>query len=676
MIRNGKTLAGIGGILLLLLLPACSQEETPQHAFEAYVNGWQALNYEAMYDKLSPASQTKISKDDFVKKYESVYKGIEMTDLTVKPAFPEELQKPVKNKDEVSVPFHVELNTLAGPVKFDQTARLVKGKKEKDTVWQIDWSPSYLFPQLKDGDKVRVQSTEAVRGEIVDRRGNKLAYNGPAKQIGVVPGKLGDAAEQTKAKLANKLGMKVEEINQKLAASWVKPESFVPLAYIQDGETEAYTKLPGVTFSSKEIRTYPFDEAAAHLTGYIGQISAEELKKLQSEGYRTGDMIGKAGLEQIYEKRLKGQPGSKIFITGADGTEKETLAEKVMVPGQTVTLSIDANLQKLVYEQMKKDAGSAAAIQPLTGEVLALVSSPSYNPNVFVKGISGTQYKQLSEDPKKPFLNRFTKTFSPGSAFKMLTAAVAIDGGVLNPDDQKPIKGLRWTKDASWGSYYVTRVHDSSPVNLQSALTNSDNIYFAQAALELGKDKFVEASAKFGINEKLPLPYAFDSSQLYNKQIANDIQLADSGYGQGEVTMTSLHTALTYSALVNQGNIIYPSLLKEDKVKEKYWKPSAMKPETAELLKKDLVEAVKDPRGVGHGAAVPGKLIAGKTGTAELKKAKGEEGQENGWFVGFDAADPQLLVSMMIEDVKGRGGSGYITSRVKAVFQQYANGIN
>lgn len=347
-----------------------------------------------------------------------------------------------------------------------------------------------------------------------------------------------------------------------------------------------------------------------------------------------------------------------------------------MVPGQTVTLSIDANLQKLVYEQMKKDAGSAAAIQPLTGEILALVSSPSYNPNTFVKGISGTQYKQLSEDPKKPFLNRFTKTFSPGSAFKMLTAAVTIDGGVLNPDEQKPIKGLRWTKDASWGSYYVTRVHDASPVNLQSALTNSDNIYFAQAALELGKDKFAEASAKFGINEKLPLPYAFDTSQLYNKQIANDIQLADSGYGQGEVTMTSLHIALTYSALVNQGNIIYPSLLKEDKGKEKYWKPSAMKPETAELLKKDLVEAVKDPRGVGHGAAVPGKLIAGKTGTAELKKSKGEEGQENGWFVGFDAADPQLLVSMMIEDVKGRGGSGYITSRVKAVFQQYANGIN
>ena len=214
-------------------------------------------------------------------------------------------------------------------------------------------------------------------------------------------------------------------------------------------------------------------------------------------------------------------------------------------------------------------------------------------------------------------------------------------------------------------------MHAVNPVDLSKALIYSDNIYFAQAALQIGKKKFVEEAAKFGIGEAIPFAYPLSQSQIAKGNIQSDIQLADSGYGQGQVTMTTLHVAFVFSALANGGNIAYPRMTLEDNTDiPKVWKEHAMSPETAAILKADLVKAVSSPAGVGHAAYIKGASIAGKTGTAELKVSKNSDGQENGWFVGFDANDPQLLLSIMIEEVKGRGGSSYVTPKVKRIFQQ------
>lgn len=660
--------------LLLILffgLSGCTKEDNPQDALQAYLADWQQLNYSSMHDRLSNTSRTAIAKEDFSKRYQTIYEGIGAKELTVTGVFPTESPKPDKKATEMTYSYHVKMNTVAGPVEFDHQAKVTKVKVEKKTKWEVEWNPSMIFPQLAEGDKVRVQETKAERGEIKDRNGIGLATNGTGIQIGLVPGKLGAAADQTKAKMAEMLSTTTDDINKKLGASWVKPDLFVPIGFIPENALQTYLALPGADYQKKKLRVYPYGEAMAHLTGYIGEINAEELQKKKDKGYATGDLLGKAGLEQIFEERLKGKTGERVYIVDSAGKEKATLAKIDPAAGETIKLTIDAGLQQTVYDQVKQESGSVAATDPATGNILALVSSPSYDPNAFVRGITNQQYNQWNNDPRKPFLNRFTRDYSPGSAFKLITAAIGLDTKKLDPAAEMKVKGLTWKKDASWGSYYVTRVHSADSVNLQKALTFSDNIYFAQAALNIGKDSFTEQAKKFGIGEALPLPYPFDTTQLSNKGINGEIQLADSGYGQAEVSMTSLHLALVYSALVNNGNIMTPVLTVEKDAKpSQVWKDKAITPETAELLRNDLVQAVSDPGGVGHGAAVIGMSIAGKTGTAELKQSKNEDGKENGWFVGFNAADPKLVIAMMIEDVKGRGGSGLVTAKIKSIFQK------
>lgn len=684
-----KRLLSLACAALLALLCACDRSEKPQEplpeeAFGAYLADWQKLDFEAMYDRLTPESKSKLTKDEFAERYRKIYDGIEARNVVVS-AIPEPeasasasasaAASAAGDTAERTLRYEVRMDTVAGPIRFENQAKLVKetvsGDGQADeTVWRIAWDPSLIFPQMKEGDKVRVQTTEGERGEILDRNGNGLAVNGTAAQLGIVPGKLGDDPESAKAELAARLKMTVGEIDKKLSAKWVKPDLFVPIAIVGEDDVDRFVDISGVDFVQTKVRVYPYGEAAAHLTGYIGEISADQLEKLKAKGYATGDLVGKAGLEQVYEDRLRGKSGARISVFTAEGRERAVLAETKAVPGETIRLSIDADLQSRIYDEFKQEASSVAAIDPKSGDILALLSTPSYDPNAFERGLSAEQYAAWNDDPKKPFLNRFTKGYAPGSSFKVVTAAIGLDTGTLDPAKKLNIQGLTWTKDSSWGKYYIKRVHDVNPVDLTRALVYSDNIYFAQAALNVGQKAFAEDAAKFGIGEAIPVDYPFKKSQLANDGIRGEIQLADSGYGQGEVSMTSLHVALVFSSLVNDGSIVYPVLEKKDGDGHPlYWKENAMKPETAALLKADLVQAVSQTGGVGHGAYIPGASIAGKTGTAEIKQTKGGDGTENGWFVGFNAADPKLLVAVMVEDVKGRGGSGYVTPKVKKIFE-------
>lgn len=691
-----KRSGAIAGLLMLTLIvgackdggnelkPEPTPEATAETAIGAYLADWQQHDFAGMYALITPDAQNSLTEQEFADRYDKIYKGINADKLVVTNISPASSSSPQTSPGAAGTAagpvvqkfqFSVTMDTIAGPVEFTNEGTARKTADGEAAVWRIEWSPAMIFPGMSAGDKVRVQTVAAERGEIVDRTGEGLAINGSAPQLGIVAGQLGDTADDTKANIAKQLGITVKDIDRKLGASWVKPGLFVPIGIIDEADMDIFDGVPGVVFQEKKQRLYPLGEAAAHLTGYVGEINADELERLKDKGYKTGDLIGKAGLEQVLEDKLRGTDGVVVTIDDAGGQRKSVLAEKAAVPGASYQLSIDAKLQKKIYNELKEDSASAAALQPQTGEVLALLSSPSYDPNAFVRGLASGQYAAWNDDPRHPFLNRFSKGYAPGSSFKIVTAALGLDAKTLNPEENIAISGLKWSKDASWGSYYVKRVHTVNPVNLTKALTYSDNIYFAQAALKLGKDKFVEGAEGFGIGEAIPLLYPLAKSQLANKGIQSEIQLADTGYGQGQVTMTSLHVALAFSAIVNDGNIAYPRLtLDEDPEAPKVWKVGAMTQQTAGILKDDLVQAVASPEGVGHGAYIAGAAIAGKTGTAELKASKGTEGAENGWFVGFNAKDPQLLLSVMVENVNGRGGSGYVTPKVKHIFQQQMNG--
>ncbi|WP_033796219.1 penicillin-binding transpeptidase domain-containing protein [Bacillus pseudomycoides] len=645
------------------ILVGCNKGETSEQAFEAYVKLWNDKKFADMYDQLSKYAKESISKKEFTEKNEKIYEGIGVENLKIK------REKVSKDKKESKVIlFTVSMDTAGGEISFSHEATLVKEKDGDKKSWKINWTPDFIFPGMKKNYKVRLQTEQGKRGEIYDRNGKGLVVNGKATEVGIIPEKLGDTATQTKEIIAQLLNMSIEEVDQKLTAKWIKPDSYVPIGILPEGRTQSdYISLEGVSSRPVKVRTYPLGEAAAHLTGYIGEVNAEELKLLQKKGYQTDDLVGKTGLEKVLENKLRGEKGGRVFMEDENGKEIKNLAKTEARDGENVTLTIDASIQEKIYNEMKNEAGSSAAINPKTGETIALVSSPAYNPNIIVRGASKAQREVWNNDLKNPMINRFTQAVVPGSVFKTITGAIGLEVNVINPTEEFKIEGLKWTKDSSWGNYYVTRVKDASPIDFDKAMKYSDNIYFAQQALKIGKDQYESMLKKFGFHEKLPIEYEFPMSIIAKDGMKNDIQLADTGYGQGQVLMTPLHLALTYAPIVNEGNIPSPHLIQK---KVKNWKENVISKESQRILKSALIKVINDSDGAGKIARIDDMTLAGKTGTAELKESKEADGKELEWFAAFDANAPDMIVTMMIEDVKGRGGSNVPGEKIKHIFQK------
>ncbi|SDM96891.1 penicillin-binding protein [Fictibacillus solisalsi] len=657
--------------LLLMVIAGCSDTPNPEPRIKDYMKNWQSMNFDKMYDMLSDSSKKAIKKDDFVKKYSAIYGGVNAQKISIKPVIPKEEPEPDKNGN-ITYTYNVKMDTVAGPVNYKHKIKMKEQEKNDKKNWYINWDYSLIFPGMEKGDKVRVQTNKAKRGEILDRNGNGLAVNGMAYQVGIVPQNLPENKEASKEELAKVLGIDKKTIDNALNASWVQPGFFVPVKTIAEGDPrlKKVEKIKGVSTQSIETRVYPYKEAASHLTGFVQPIKADELKKLQSHGYESTDMIGRRGLEKFYEKQLRGTNGGVIRIVDSGENEKRKVAEKEAVDGKSVTLNIDMYLQSDLYNQMKKDVGTASAINPKTGEVLALVNSPGFDPNDFVLGISSSKYQSLEKDPKQPMLNRFAYTYAPGSTFKPITASIGLETNKLDPNKEVQISGKKWQKKG-WDKKFVTRVATVPSVDLEKALMYSDNIYFAQTALAIGKDDMVKGAEKFGFNEDIPFELDFENSSLTKDDINSEGMLADTGYGQGRVEMNILHLGLSYTPFINNGNLIAPKLEKEDKPEQKIWKKNVISSETASRIRSDLVKVVEDKRGTGYKPPLKNLVLAGKTGTAELKSKIGEKGKENGYFVAFNQKDPSLLISMMIEGVQDKGGSHYVIPKVKNSFKSY-----
>ncbi|HET6871661.1 MAG TPA: penicillin-binding protein 2, partial [Sporolactobacillaceae bacterium] len=545
------------------------------------------------------------------------------------------------------------------------------GKKDK-MKWTVDWAPSMILAKLQKGDVVRVHTVPAARGEIFDRNGNGLAINGEAIQIGLYPAKLKGHEAQTLPALAKIIGFPQDYIAQQLKASWVTPDTFVPIKTVSSTNTDLINKvsgLPGVLTEKTPARVYPCGEACAHLTGYVGQITKEQLDKMPaSKGYNEHSVIGKQGVEYVMEDTLRAHDGAEIYIADQDGNKLTTVADQQPINGKDVHLTVDVKAQKALYNQLKGNEGTATAINPTTGDIIALVSAPSFDPNAFVLGLSNSDYQKLLNDPKKPLMNRFTRTFTPGSSIKPLTAAIALKNGAITPSTTMKINGKTWQKDASWGNYHVTRVDSLSTVNLRDALVYSDNIYFAETALKLGGTAFVDGLKQFGFGAAMPIHYPFEASSISNNgKLDSDLLLANSGYGQGQLNVNPLHLATDYSVFVDSGNLIQPRLI-QTTAAPTYWKKNVISPDIAKTIYQDLVQVVNSPSGTAYHPQINGVSLAGKTGTAEFKESQGAKGREDGWFVAMDTNAPHLTVAMMIANVQDKGGSHYVVNKVKNAF--------
>lgn len=662
-------------IFIAVFAFGCSNKDNPKASFEKYMDAWNKKDYKTMYSVLNTNSKKDISQKDFINKYTNVYNGIELNKLTISPNYPKSFK--ADSNGNISIPFQVTMETAAGEVKFKDTAYFKKVSVNNSDTWALNWTTKMIYPDLNTGDKLRIDKKYGKRGEIKGAGGAELAQNGIIKSIGIVPGNLGADATGSKNKLAQILNIDPSTIDKKLSASYVLPDMFIPIANLSSDDTSkisALLQIPGVMKKDMPARVYPLKEKAALLTGYVQPISADELKKSSGKGYSSDDVIGETGLEKIYEKQLKSTDGAEIYIVNKNGKKLKTIAKREPKNGKDLNLTIDTKIQSALYDEYGSDTGTSIAMQPKTGAVLAMVSAPGYDPNDFVLGMSQDKWKTMENDPNKPLLNRFQTTFAPGSTFKPITASIGLSTGKLDPANDKKISGLKWQKDSSWGSYSVTRdAAYNAPSNLTNALVYSDNIYFAKTALDIGKDSFISEAKKFGIGETLPFEYGVTTSQLSTSNtFKDDIQLADSGYGQGQVLMNPIHLASIYTAFVNDGNIINPYLNADKGVPGKIWKSNVFSKDIANTILGDLTQVVSNPGGTGYGAYMADLQLAGKTGTAEIKASQNDkDGSENGWFIATNINNPKLLVLEMYENVKNKGGSHYVVPKVKQIFDQF-----
>ncbi|RGH97111.1 penicillin-binding transpeptidase domain-containing protein [Coprobacillus sp. AM26-5AC] len=654
-----KYIIGISVCVLLIVSVffIFNQGKSNEQVVTEYFELLKKKDYKQMYQMLNQKTVYTPTQKYFVEKYKEIYDDIGANNIQV---------KILDEKNDI-VKYQISMDTVAGTIEYKNKI----GVKNE----QIQFNNNLIMKDYKDGCKIKVTTyNPEKRGRILDRNGKVLAEDGKGYSVGLVKGKLN--GENDYGQIAKYLETDVETIQKKMSASWIKDDSFVPIKTVSEITKNGLVyngilNISGVKISTVGIRTYPYDKVASHVVGYVQNVNAEDLKKHKNEGYNSTSVIGRSGIEAVYEKQLRGSSSGKIDLVDKNDKVIENLcALEIDKSPQDITLTIDIDLQQSLYNEYQNDKSASVALNPQTGEVLALVSTPSYSNNDFVLGLSTDKWNALNNDSNQPLMSRYKQTYTPGSTMKPITAAIGLETKTIDPNKDLGAKD-KWQKDSSWGSYYVTTLHAPSPNNLKNAITYSDNVYFARNALNIGKDNLFKYYKNLKIGKKIPFELSLNRSQYINKnQKVSDQLIADSGYGQGQILMNPLQLASIYSAFVNNGSIYRPHLVEQG---EQMWIQRVFSDKTVKTIKEDLINVIADEKGTGHAIYRDNVILAGKTGTAEIKQSQSDTtGTELGWFTVMTTDSKQpLLITTMVEDVKDRGGSGYVVEHTKTPLDLY-----
>ena len=654
-----KWIIGISACVLLMVSVffVFNQGKSNEQVVTEYFELLKKKDYKQMYQMLNQKTVYTPTQKYFVEKYKEFYEEIDAKNIQIK----------ILDEQDSVIEYLIYIDTLAGRITY----RNKVGVKDE----QIQFNKNLIMDGYTDGCKIKITTyNPKKRGRILDRNGKVLAEDGKGYSVGLVKGKLN--GENDYGQIAQYLETDVETLQKKMSASWINDDSFVPIKTVSEAtKNDLINKnilgINGVKISTVSIRTYPYDKVASHIVGYVQNVNAEDLKKHKNEGYNSTSVIGRNGIEAAYEEKLKGITSGKIeLVDKNDKVIKELCHKEVKMSPQDITLTIDIDLQQSLYNEYQNDKSASVALNPKTGEVLALVSTPSYSNNDFVLGLSTDKWNALNNDVNQPLMSRYTQTYTPGSSMKPITAAIGLETKTIDANKDLGAKD-KWQKDSSWGNYYVTTLHAPSPNDLKNAITYSDNVYFARSALNIGKDNLFKYYKNLKIGEKIPFELALNRSQYINKnQKVNDQFIADSGYGQGQILMNPLQLASIYSSFVNEGSIYQPHIVQG---KTKTWIKNVFSKETSQTIKEDLINVIADEKGTGHSIYHDNVTLAGKTGTAEIKQSQSDTtGTELGWFTVMTTDSKQpLLITTLVEDVKDRGGSGYVVEHTKTPLDLY-----
>lgn len=533
------------------------------------------------------------------------------------------------------------------------------------------------YQHRAEGNRIRLIPTMASRGTFYDRNGENIVMNRPGFVVSLLP--LTEPIKpEVVSRLAALLGIPAKDIQAKIDAH----VGFDPIPIKTDIGPEIFTIIeeqkelyPGVVIEVQAVRNYLYKEEAAHVIGYVSEISEMELEQKKSEGYKSGDIVGKFGLERIYDKELRGTNGGRQVEVDVAGKPVQVLGEKEPVSGCDLVLTIDWALQtaaeRAVDEQLARmrvlgvRAAAAVVMNPQTGEVLALVSRPAFDPNLFVHGISETDWKKINEDPNFPLDNKaITGEYPPGSTFKIVTGTAALSEGVTDAYERIYDGGEYMDKGNAGGEVLGW-------LNFVDGMAHSDNVYFYILGHRLGIDRLERYSRMFGLGEKtgINLPYEAEglvASRAYKEKVFDEDwyvpETLDAAIGQGFNLVTPLQAAMVMGEIAANGKRYQPYLVQRivgpDGKVVKEFQPKILSSldvpdEVIKLVQQGLHDVTKYGTAAGVFAGFPID-IAGKTGTAE-----NSQGEDHGWFVAYGPFDnPNIVVSVIVEN----GGFGSLSA--------------
>ncbi len=561
-------------------------------------------------------------------------------------------------------------------------------------LWQLQVMRGESYYERTVSNVIKERYLPSVRGQILDRNGAPLAANRPAFNIYATPKTL---TPETKAELARMLGLSDDElakVDERLAVGKKRdPKSAVLVLEDQGRDRAALVEqqrasLPGIEVHHEPYRYYPQGELAASLVGYMTQMTPEESDRLGAQGYDTSELVGRYGLESAWENYLRGKKGVERFAVDARGQrlDDQTAAaliegDRVIdpVPGANLVLTLDAELQRLAEKAVAHTAAAAVVVvEPKTGKVRAIVSKPSFDPNVMTGHLTQAEYTLLMSDPRKPFIDKALRaTYPPGSIFKFATAFAALEDGQAAEDESM----------FCTGEYELSGTHFSchgthGKINLLQAIQHSCDVYFWKLAERIGIDRIGDVAREYGLGTptnlglngdsagRIPTKAWYEANGRYKVGFATNAAI-----GQGDVEVTVLQMAMAYATIANNGTLYVPQVVERVESNDGHpivtYQPKVAHPvktpaDALETWKRGMWKVTNELGGTAfeHGH-IEGVTVMGKTGTAEVKKHHKETVEKDldrwnpnaahAWFAGWaPAEDPEIAIVVLVE----HGGAG------------------
>ena len=575
-------------------------------------------------------------------------------------------------------------------------------------IWYLQILKWQYLTGLSEDNQVRIVALPAIRGMIKDRNGETLVSIRPAFNLYLTPEDARNL-DSSLEKLAQRISLDQEKLKKKIAQTKSFKEVLIKgdipreeVAFVEENNMS----LPGIRIRAEPLRNYVFNNLASHTLGYLGEISKASLERLKDPAYRQGDFVGKNGLENIYESLLRGKKGYKEVEVDVSGRELKTLRKLSPESGNNLILTLDVKIQEELEKLMTETAeqnmnGSVVVMKVQTGEIIAITSKPSFDPNKFAAGISPKNWRDLVTDEWHPLQNRSIHgQYPPGSTYKIVTAIAGLGEGVIKPDTSIFCPGHF---KLGRGRYRCWKKSGHGFMNLHDALVQSCDVYFYTIGHRLGIDTIAKYAKRFGLGRSTRLGLSREKKglvpttqwKLLNKKEPWQLgETISASIGQGFNLVTPIQQVIMMAAVANRGILLKPYLVKriegpEGQLRQEFFPEIigqiGVDPDHLEQVRMALRDVVNGARGTGKKSRLKNIIVSGKTGTAQVVRMKSNEELEKGeaipvkyrdhaWFVAFAPYEKPVLAVAIIVEHGGHGGAtaGPIAGKIfKKYFKLY-----